>query len=338
MELDVRNKGTIPVSHYPDFSQQGYQVIRELGRNNEAGRIIYLASSCKSQQKVVVKEFSLVKETADWSGSTAYERETAILQQLNHPRIPRYIEAFATSEKFYLVQEYKNALPLGTKRGVSPTQVKQIAISLLEIVVYLQQQVDPIIHRDIKPENVLVDEQLNVYLVDFGLARSQSAKIALTTLSAGTPGFIPPEEQFGHSLTTASDLYSVGATLICLLTDTRAVNIGQLISDSGLQFPKLGQHLNPCFRSWLITMVQPNWKNRYSNAAVALAVLKSIPVTGNATIMEILLAAIKLKKRTFMFVLAVVGMLGVAATTLVFSQQGGAAQQLEERKSLINFQ
>ncbi|MBE9008337.1 serine/threonine protein kinase [Fortiea sp. LEGE XX443] len=337
MELDVRNKGTIPVNHYLDFSQQGYQVIRELGRNQEGGRIIYLASVCNSEQKVVIKEFSFASET-ELLDSDAYEREIEILQQLEHPRIPRYIDSFATSANFYLVQEYKNALSLGTKRDFKPTEVKQIAISLLEILVYLQQQVDPIIHRDIKPENILVDEQLNAYLVDFGLARRQSAKIALTTLSAGTLGFIPPEEQCGDKLTQASDLYSVGATLICLLTNTHAANIGKLIGDRGGQFPGLAHQLNPRFRSWLMTMVQPNWKNRYANAAVALAALRSIPVTGNATIVETLLAAIKLKKRTAMFTLAVLGMVAVAATTLVFSQQGGAAQQLKESKSLIDFQ
>ncbi|MBE9208984.1 serine/threonine protein kinase [Nostoc sp. LEGE 06077] len=334
MELDVRNKGTIPVSHHPDFSLQGYQVIRELGRNHEARRIVYLAYDCKSQQIVVIKEFICANETADWSGVKAYEHEIAILQKLQHPRIPRYIDSFATAENFYLVQEYKNAIPLGTKHKFSPTEVKQIAISLLEILVYLQQQVDPIIHRDIKPENVLVDEQLNAYLVDFGLARQQNAKIALTTLSAGTPGFIPPEEQLGQTLTQASDLYSVGATLICLLTNTQTVNIG----DSGLQFPKLENHLHPSFRSWLWTIVQPNWKDRYLNAVVALTALRSIPVIGNASVIEVLLAAMKLRKRTAMLALAGLGMLAVGLTTLVFSQPGGATQQLKESQSLIDFQ
>ncbi|MBU7584194.1 MAG: serine/threonine protein kinase [Nostoc sp. TH1S01] len=334
MELDVRNKGTIPVSHHPDFSVQGYRVIRELGRNHADGRITYLAYDCKSQQSVVIKKFNIAHETTDWSGSKAYEREIAILQQIEHPRIPRYINSFATSEHFYLVQEYKNAVPLGAKCNCSPTEVKQIAISLLEILVYLQQKIDPIIHRDIKPENILVDEQLNAYLVDFGLARQQSVKIAFTTLSAGTPGFIPPEEQFGYALTKASDLYSVGATLICLLTNSQTANIGH----SGLQFPKLENHFHPSFRSWLWTMVQPNWKDRYPNATVALAALQSIPVTGKASVIEILLAAMKLKKRTAMLALAGLGMLAVGLTTLIFSQPGGATQQLEESQSLIDFQ
>ncbi|OCQ98437.1 serine/threonine protein kinase [Nostoc sp. MBR 210] len=332
MELDVRNKGTIPVSHYADFFVQGYQVIRELGRNHADKRITYLATDCKSQQPVVIKEFNLAHETTDWAGSKAYEREIAILQKLQHPRIPRYINSFATSNNFYLILEYKNAVPLGTKDNFSPMEVKQIAISLLEILVYLQQQIDPIIHRDIKPENVLVDEQLNAYLVDFGLARQQNAKIVFTTLSAGTPGFIPPEEQFGYALTTASDLYSVGATLLCLLTNTQTANIGY----SGLQFPQLKNQFHPSFRSWLWRMVQPNWKDRYPNAASALAALKSIPVTGKASFIEILLAAMKLKKRTAMLALAGLGMLAVGLTTLVFSQPGGATQQLEESQSLID--
>ncbi|AFY41275.1 serine/threonine-protein kinase [Nostoc sp. PCC 7107] len=334
MELDVRNKGTIPVSHHPDFSLQGYRVIRELGRNHADGRIVYLASECKSQQLVVIKKFICANETADWSGAKAYEHEIAILQQLQHPRIPSYTDSFATAENFYLVQEYKQAVSLKTKCCFSSTEIKQIAISLLEILVYLQQQTDPIIHRDIKPENVLVDEQLNAYLVDFGLARQQNGKIALTTLSAGTPGFIPPEEQLGHALTPASDLYSVGATLICLLTNTQTVNI----SHSGLQFPKLESYLHPAFRSWLFTMVQPNRKDRYPNASVALTALRSIPVTGNASVREILLAAMKLKKRTAMLALAGLGMLAVGLTTLVFSQPGGATQQLEESQSSIDFQ
>jgi serine/threonine protein kinase len=338
MELDVRNKGTIPVSHYPDFSAQGYQVVRELGRNQEGGRITYLAKVCNLEKLVVIKEFSDSTAT-DWSDLKAYEREVEILQQLDHPRIPCYIDTFFTSASFCLVQEYKNASSLGIKRCFSPIEVKQIAISILEILVYLQQQIDPIIHRDIKPENILIDEQLNAYLVDFGLACRQSSEVAFSTLSTGTPGFIPPEEHFGYVLTQASDLYSLGATLICLLTNTRLGDISKLIENGDhWQFPKLSNRLNPLFRSWLLRMAQPNWKDRYPNAAIALKALEVIPVTGNATVIENLLATIQLKKRAAMIGLAVLGMVAVAATTLVFSQQGGAAQQLKENKSLIDFQ
>lgn len=70
-----------------------------------------------------------------------------------------------------MVQEYKHALSLSVPRSFSPDEIKQIALSVLEILVYLQNRIPPIIHRDIKPENILVNDQINVTLVDFGFAR-----------------------------------------------------------------------------------------------------------------------------------------------------------------------
>ncbi len=101
MGLDVRNgyQGDIPLSNYPDFSQQGYQVIQELGRNQQAGRTTYLAHAFKNNEKVVIKEFRFASASPDWSGLKAYEREIEILQQLNHGRIPRYIDSFETPLK-----------------------------------------------------------------------------------------------------------------------------------------------------------------------------------------------------------------------------------------------
>ncbi|MCW5312508.1 protein kinase [Nostoc sp. KVJ3] len=340
MELDVHSgqKGVISLNHHPDFSEQGYQVISELGRNREGGRIIYLANVLNSNQQVVIKEFCFAHTTADLSGVKAYEREIKILQQLNHSRIPRYVNSFEMPGGFYLVQEYKNAPSLGQRRSFHPEEIKQIALSILENLVYLQKQVSPIIHRDIKPENILVDEQLNAYLVDFGLARIQSAKIALSSFVAGTPGFIPPEEQFGYSLTEASDLYSLGATLICLLTNTRSVEIGKLIDDNyRFNFQKLVPQISPHFRSWLMKMVEPNRKYRYANAAVALKALKPIEVIGSATAIDNLVSTIKLRNRATVLGLATIVTLSAMGASLISCQPGGTVRQLLEARECSSF-
>ncbi|MEH2057500.1 MAG: serine/threonine-protein kinase [Nostoc sp.] len=340
MELDVHNghKGVIPLNHHPDFSEQGYQVISELGCNREGGRITYLANVLNSNQQVVIKEFCFARASADLSGVKAYQREIEILQQLNHSRIPRYIDSFEMPGVFYLVQEYKNAPSLGLKRSFHPEEIKQIALSILEILVYLQKQVSPIIHRDIKPENILVDEQLNAYLVDFGLARTQGAKIALSSFIAGTPGFIPPEEQFGHSLTKASDLYSLGATLICLLTNICSVEIGKLIDDNyRFNFQQLVPHISPRFESWLMKMVERNRKRRYANAAVALKVLKSIEVVGNATRIETLVSTIKSRKRATVLGLATVVTLAAVGAILMSCQPGDPVRQLLKARERQRF-
>ncbi|MBG1258354.1 serine/threonine protein kinase [Nostoc commune] len=340
MELDVRNghKKAIPLNHHPDFSELGYQVISELGRNREGGRITYLANVLNSNQQVVIKEFCFTRADADLSGVKAYQREIEILQQLNHSRIPRYIDSFEMPGVFYLVQEYKNAPSLGLRRSFHPEEMKQIALSILEILVYLQKQTPPIIHRDIKPENILVDEQLNAYLVDFGLARIQGAKIALSSFVAGTPGFMPPEEQFGHSLTQASDLYSLGATLICLLTNTRSVEIGKLIDDNyRFNFQKLVPHISPRFRSWLMKMVERNRKRRYANAAIALKALGSIEVVGSATGIDNLIRTIKPRKRATLLGLATVVTLAVVGATLISYQPGDAVRQLLQATECQSF-
>jgi serine/threonine protein kinase len=330
MEFDANHGYKETNNHYSDFLTVGYQVIRELGRNPEGGRITYLANNLKSQQKVVIKEFCFANTTADWSGVKAYEQEIKLLQQLNHPRIPHYIDSFEKPGFFYLVQEYKDAPSLGLKRCFHPQEIKQIAVSILEILVYLQQQCPGIIHRDLKPENILVDQQLNVYLVDFGLARLQDGKTELSTFVAGSLGFMPPEEQLGYVLTQASDLYSLGATLICLLTNTSAGDISKLIDDNyRFNFQKLVPHINPLFGLWLKKMVEPNQKRRYANAADALQVLKPMRVIASGTKIDYLIATIHQRKNAVMLGLAAMGILAMLGTTLIVSQPGGAANSLK---------
>ncbi|MGH1394647.1 MAG: serine/threonine protein kinase [Trichormus sp.] len=329
MELDVRHQGKIPLVQYPDFSALGYQVIKELGRNEQGGRITYLACVRHSQQEVVIKEFSLSHAGADWWGITPYQREMQTLQKLDHPRIPRYIDSFTTSTEFYIVQEYKNAPSLGSVQKWHPEAIKKIGVSVLEILVYLQQQVEPIIHRDIKPENILVDEQLNAYLVDFDLAHIQGEKMALSSLSNGTPGFMPPEEHLGQTLTPASDLYSLGSTLIYLLAKAHAVNISQLFAGNYRfdlqQFPAV----NARFVCWLKRMVEPKWQYRYPNATAALAALQPIQVTGATSILENRMAYLRLKRHSTILGLVIIGLLAVAGITLVMSQEDSSAHPMQ---------
>jgi serine/threonine protein kinase len=318
--------------NYPDFSELGYEVIRELGRNQEAGRITYLANALYSDQQVVIKQFRFASEDVDWSGLKAYEREIEILQQLDHPRIPCYLDSFETSESFCLVLEYKKAPSLAEKHSFNPEEIKQIAVSVLEILVYLQTRF-AIIHRDIKPENILVDEQLNAYLVDFGLARIRGEEVGFSSFAAGTPGFMPPEEERCDFLTEASDLYSLGATLICLLTDTRSVNIGKLISDrSRFNFQQLVPQLSPRFVDWLTKMVELKQKHRTHNASLALETLKPIRVIGTATPIETVLGKIKQRKQAAVIGLASIGIIAATLSSLMINKQGDSVKQLQETK------
>ena len=305
------------MNNLPDFSRYGYQVIRELGHNHVGGRVTYLARSVSEGNKqrregesytlddsnsakgdsldkeevrefaeatVVIKQFQFAQLGASWAEYDAYEQEISVLRQLNHPGIPRYLNSFQTPDGFCMVQEYKNAQSLSNPRRFSPQEIKQIAIAILEILVYLQAQSPPVIHRDIKPENLLLDEgdsqkSLNVYLVDFGFARVGGGEVAVSSVVKGTLGFMPPEQLFNRQLTQASDLYGLGVTLICLLTGTKSVDIGNLIdANYRLHFQHLVPPLQRGWLNWLSKMVEPRPQERYSSAAAALAILKPIDI------------------------------------------------------------
>lgn len=261
-----------------DFESYGYQIIEQLSHNYMGGRITYKAQEIETQDYVVIKQFRFAT-THYWDGYKAVKREIDVLKGLNHPGIPRYLSSFDPGDGICLVQEYKNALNLAIPRSFEPQEVKEIAIQLLEILIYLQNPIPPIIHRDIKPENVLVDEQLKIYLVDFGFAKIGDGEVtALSSMMAGTPGFMPPEQRYNRRLTEASDLYGLGATLICLLTNTKSVDIGNLIDEDSdrIYFRSHVSHLNLRFIEWLEKLVQFNPKNRFSNAQAALNALQPL--------------------------------------------------------------
>lgn len=273
------------MKEYPDFSAYGYQIEKILGRNHTGGRVTYLAKREDSRQPVVIKQYQFAKTGLSWNGYQSYQSEIKILRSLYCQNIPRYLDSFDTSTGFCLVQEYKNAPSLEHSRVYTPQEVKTIGLAILDVLIYLQKQVPTVIHGDLKPENILIDldDPGKVYLVDFGFARVGSGDVTYSSVIKGTVGFMPPEEMFNRVLTKASDLYSLGVTLICLLTNTKSPSIGQLIDEKTYQLQyknRLPKQINPQFVQWLERLVAPSADDRYPNAYTAKRALESISVTG----------------------------------------------------------
>jgi serine/threonine protein kinase len=256
---------------WPDFSAEGYQVLKELGHNRMGGRVTYLAQEFNTERRVVIKQFQFATGQNRWEDYEACQQEIHILKTLDHPQIPSYIDSFQTATGFCMVQDYKPAPSLAEIRPWTAKQIRHIAIAVLTLLKYLQQRIPPIIHRDLKPENILVDDQMNVYLVDFGFARLGGGQVAVSSVVKGTLGFMPPEQLFNRELTPASDLYSLGMTLLCLLTHVPSTDVGLLMDDAGrVQIKPRLPHLSPPFYTWLATMTQSQVQQRYANADEAL--------------------------------------------------------------------
>ncbi|EAZ88129.1 serine/threonine-protein kinase [Crocosphaera chwakensis] len=269
------------MARYPNFLQYNYHIEQVLGKNSTGGRVTYLASHVDTQKTVVIKKYQFAK-IGNWNSYQAHQSEIRVLRSLNLASIPRYLDSFETPNGFCLVQEYKQGQSLGQIKGLSPPEIKQVALNLLEILIYLQKHHPPIIHGDIKPDNILIDPDngLKVYLIDFGFARMGSCDLGMSSSIRGTVGFMPPEEMFNRQLTTASDLYSLGATLVCLLTGSSAHNINQLLDPHGYQlhYQHLLLHLHPRFRRWLRKMTAPKQSDRFADALTAYQALKSLSI------------------------------------------------------------
>ena len=109
-----KHGGTIKMKQ--DISSHGYEIIREMERHQQEGEVTYQALAIKQDQQVVIKEFRFADGDANWAGFEAYEREVEILKQLEHPRIPHYINSLETSEGFCLITKYQEGQSLAEKK------------------------------------------------------------------------------------------------------------------------------------------------------------------------------------------------------------------------------
>jgi serine/threonine protein kinase len=156
-------------------------------------------------------------------------------------------------------------------RHFTEGEVRSIATQVLEILRYLHGLNPPVIHRDIKPSNLIIAENEQVYLVDFGAVQDTAAAAGATFTVVGTTGYAPLEQFWGKAV-PASDLYALGATLIHLLTGTPPADLPQ----RNLRIEFKGQvSINPNFVSWIEALTEPDLELRLSGAVVALEALET---------------------------------------------------------------
>ncbi|MBD2354306.1 serine/threonine protein kinase [Tolypothrix sp. FACHB-123] len=256
-----------------------YEIQQQLGK--KAGRRTLLAHDLLTQELVIIK-LLIFGADFEWDDLKLFEREAETLKSLSHPFIPRYLDYFEvnlpTIKGFALVQSYIPAQTLEqylqAGRTFSETEIKQIAKAVLEILIYLHGLHPPVIHRDIKPSNILLGERSGnsvgqVYLVDFGSVQTVLATEGGTRTVVGTYGYMPPE-QFGGRTVPVSDLYSLGATLIYLLTGTHPADLPQ--KDFRIQFEQAA-NISRDLSNWLRWLIAPNLENRINSALEALQAL-----------------------------------------------------------------
>lgn len=262
----------------PGTMLRHYRIDSMLSQGSET--TTYAASQLTTGQAVVIKALSL-PGLRHWKSFELFEREIAMLGQLQHAGIPKSIEAFAEDENYYLVSERIEGHSLDRKllQGWRPTEAETIELArqALQILNYLHSRLPPVIHRDLKPSNLLLDAQGRLHLIDFGGAKQRPGGSGGSTV-IGTFGYIAPEEYLKRAV-PATDLYSLGVTLVRLLSGREPTELPT--RNLKLDFHEY-VHCSPGLRNWLDKMLEPELGRRFASASQALASLEQALAPENA--------------------------------------------------------
>ena len=199
-----------------------YRVLRHLGSGGIGSVYLVERMVGGTVQRTALKMLSL--HAAGSFFVDRFAREQHILGSLDHPNIARMLDAGQTdSGQPYMVMEYVDGVHLDVycdDRALSVDPRLQLFLRICDAVAYAHRNL--IVHLDLKPSNILVTKAEGVVkLLDFGTSKLIKPDSLLTTTVMATPAYASPEQLLNEAVTTACDVYALGAILFELLSGRR---------------------------------------------------------------------------------------------------------------------
>src|SRR5947208_8084089 len=227
--IEIALKSFLHGALKPDQRIGTYKVVAQIGSGG-MGKV-YLAHDQKLNRQVALK---LVRfGTGGEETARHFQREAQILASLNHLNIAQLYGAEIIPDGFsFLIMEYVEGVRIDKYCDDNQLSVRdrlEMFRRVCGAVHYAHQRL--IIHRDIKPANILITKEGEPKLLDFGIAKllepeaSMAGEQTVTFAAAMTPEYASPEQVRGETMTTASDVYSLGVILYELLTGQRPYRI-----------------------------------------------------------------------------------------------------------------
>ncbi len=302
-------------------------------------------------QQVAIKLVRSHLRAEDWTHR--FLRERQILARLNHPYIARLLDGGSLHGRPYIVMEYVEGVTADAyvqQHSLSTRDRLLLFEKVCQAVSYAHGQL--VVHRDLKPQNILVQSGGLPKLLDFGIAKplEEDEDSALTHASQRvlTPQYAAPEQVLGQPITTATDVYALGALLYALLTNQAPFDstglsgfaLEKAICDQDPPAPSTLVKLDPDIDSIIARAMRKEPAQRYPSVAALEADLArwlgGYPVEANRG---------NWQYRTRKFLRRRAGAV-LAATLLVGSLAGGfastrvqqqkAERRLEEVRELAN--
>ena len=251
------------------FPPNGYEYISHLAHGQAT---TWIGRAINDGREVVVKTLEL-QRVDDWKGIELFEREVTTLQQLSHTSIPKFIRFISDehegAKRWHIIQEKVKGHTVETllANTFSEEQLKRLAESVLQSLVFLQSYSPPLLHRDLKPANLILDDQ-HLWLIDFGSVRHVVPSRVGGSTVAGTSGYMAPEQLMGRA-DMSSDLYGLGMTLIHIVTKTHPDDLPK--KRMKVQWESAVQmKVSDSFRGFINKLSEPHPENRFLKAEDAL--------------------------------------------------------------------
>ncbi len=270
---------------------RGYELREQIGAG--AFGAIYRAHQPMVDREVAIKV--ILPEHANHPDFIRrFEVEAQLVAQLEHLHIVPLYDYWREPDGAYLVMRLMKGGSLEKLLHQGPLSLTETARILEQIGSALAAaHRQGVIHRDLKPANILLDEEGNAYLSDFGIAKTMRLQVAATATAGiiGTPAYMAPEQVQGETLTPQADIYSLGVLLFEMLSGQhpfRGSSTAELfIKHLTASFPLLGE-IRPDLPAELDRIIaQATAKNpaaRYADVMALVADFRRALAPGAATV------------------------------------------------------
>jgi serine/threonine protein kinase len=195
-----------------------YEIIREIGRG--ANAVVYLARHSALDKLVALKELVRI-EVGDETAATRFLREAQLAARLTHPNIVTVYDYFEHDGTPYIAMEHLERGSLRPFVGrLTLAEIFKVLEGLLAALACAERH--GVVHRDLKPENLMLTDDGEIKIADFGIAKATAATTNLTRtgLVVGAPAYMAPEQASGKETGSAADMYSAGIIAYELVTGT----------------------------------------------------------------------------------------------------------------------
>ncbi len=218
------------VVHDHQLNRVGAYLIEKEISHGGMGRVFLGRRDDEAYESLVAIKLVRVEKNSEWAEKRFLE-ERQILARLNHPNIATLLDGGTTEQgQPYVVMQYIDGQAVNSYCQNTDLSLKQklsLFVKICQAISYAHKNL--VIHRDIKPANILVDQQGEPKLLDFGIAKIISDELNtgdVTQMGIMTPSYASPEQVRGEVISTASDIYSLGVLLYELLAQQPPFDVG----------------------------------------------------------------------------------------------------------------